>query len=125
MLWDSFNKRSHEIKNTLPEAAIGLCRTLEDAPEGVFEYVACFLVANVEDLPPEMDVRSVPEHTHAVFTQTGALTSLHKTYEYIYSTWLPASDYKLAANIDFEYYNEDFKDYVEDSRFDIYVPIQK
>jgi predicted transcriptional regulator YdeE/DNA-binding transcriptional MerR regulator len=128
-LWDSFNQRVAELGG-LPhetgEAAIGLCITPEDAPpDGSFEYVAGFPVSQVEDIPEVFVVRQVPEYTYAVFAHRGDLASLGKTYEYIYESWLPQSGYQLAAKIDFEYYDQDFKDFAPESVFYIYVPIQK
>ncbi|MBW6467434.1 MAG: effector binding domain-containing protein [Brevefilum sp.] len=128
-LWGSFNQRVAELGG-LPyetgEAAIGLCITPEDAPPDTgFEYVAGFPVSQVEDIPAGFVVRQVPDYTYAVFAHRGDLASLGKTYEYIYEVWLPQSGYQLAAKIDFEYYDQDFKDFAPDSVFYIYVPVQK
>jgi predicted transcriptional regulator YdeE/DNA-binding transcriptional MerR regulator len=128
-LWGSFNQRVAELGG-LPhetgEAAIGLCITPEDAPpDGSFEYVAGFPVSQLEDIPEGFVVRQVPEYTYAVFAHRGDLAGLGKTYEYIYEVWLPQSGYQLAAKIDFEYYDQDFKDFAPESVFYIYVPIQK
>ena len=128
-LWGKFNQRVREsgpIENETGEAAIGLCTTPEDAAEdGTFEYVAGFPVSEVGDVPEGFVVRHIPEYTYAVFAHQGDLPSLAITYEYIYATWLPQSGYQLAAKIDFEYYNEDFKDFSPESIFYIYVPIEK
>ncbi len=70
-------------------------------------------------------MREVPEYTYAVFAHKGDLPSLGKTYEYIYETWLPQSGYQVAAKIDYEYYDQDFKNFAPDSVFYIYVPIKK
>ncbi len=70
-------------------------------------------------------VREVPEHTYAVFAHEGELASLSKTYEYIYEVWLPQSGYALASKMDFEYYDQDFKDFAPDSVFYIYIPIEE
>lgn len=124
-LWGAANQHLNKVKNVSPEwGAIGLCTTVQDAPPGEFEYVAGLVVSKVEDLPEGFVVREVPTYKYAVFTHVGALTTLKDTYEYIYQTWLPQSGYQLAGNIDFEYYNEDFKDFAPDSRFYIYVPIK-
>jgi AraC family transcriptional regulator len=69
--------------------------------------------------------REIPAYTYAVFAHIGALDKLSDTYQYIYQVWLPQSGYKMAAYVDFEYYNEDFKDFAPDSRLYIYVPIEK
>ncbi|OGO67657.1 MAG: hypothetical protein A2Z49_01765 [Chloroflexi bacterium RBG_19FT_COMBO_56_12] len=124
-LWGAANQHMDKVKHVNPGwGAIGLCVTVPDAPMGEFEYVAGLVVDKVEDLPEGFVVREVPSHKYAVFTHVGALTTLKDTYEYIYQTWLPQSGYQLAGNIDFEYYDQDFKDFAPDSRFYIYVPIK-
>ncbi len=127
-MWGKFNRKMEELGG-LPheqgDAAIGLCITPEDAPEdGAFEYVAGLPVTKVEDVPEGFVVREMPAHTYAVFAHKGDMPSLPQTYEYIYETWLPQSGYKLAAKIDFEYYDEDFKNFAPDSVFYIYLPIE-
>jgi predicted transcriptional regulator YdeE/DNA-binding transcriptional MerR regulator len=128
-MWGEFNRKMEDLGG-LPyetgEAAIGLCITPEDAPEdGAFEYVAGLPVTKVEDIPEGFVVREMPPYTYAVFAHKGDMPSLAKTYEYIYETWLPQSGYKLAAKIDFEYYNEEFKNFSPDSVFYIYLPIER
>lgn len=127
-LWNQFNRRMEALGGLPNETggAIGLCTTPENnSPEGEFEYVAGLPVSKVEDVPDDFVVRSVPEQTYAVFAHKGDMPSLGKTYEYIYESWLPQSGYQLASKMDFEYYNEDFKDFAPDSVFYIYVPIEK
>jgi len=127
--WERFNQRVRELgglPNETGNAAIGLCITPEDESiDGAFEYVAGLPVTEAEDVPEDFVVRHVPEQTYAVFAHKGDLPSLQKTYEYIYETWLPQSNYKLAGKMDFEYYNADFKDFAPDSVFYIYVPVEK
>ena len=128
-LWDQFNQRIAALgglPNEIGDAAIGLCIGSDDEPlEGAFEYVAGFPVSSVDQVPDGFVVREVPAHTYAVFSHKGDLPTLSKTYAYIYETWLPQSGYQLAAKIDFEYYDQDFKDFAPDSVFYIYVPIEK
>jgi predicted transcriptional regulator YdeE/DNA-binding transcriptional MerR regulator len=128
-LWDQFNQRIAALggmPNETGEAAIGLCIGSDEEPlEGAFEYVAGFPVSKVDQVPEGFVVREIPELSYAVFAHKGDLPSLSKTYEYIYESWLPQSGYQLAAKIDFEYYDQDFKDFAPDSVFYIYVPIKK
>jgi predicted transcriptional regulator YdeE/DNA-binding transcriptional MerR regulator len=124
-LWGAANQHMDKVKHVSPDwGAIGLCSMVPDAPKGEFEYVAGLVVSQVEDIPQGFVVREVPAHKYAVFTHTGSLGTLKATYEYIYQTWLPQSGYELDSNIDFEYYDEDFKDFAPDSRFYIYIPIK-
>ncbi len=128
-MWERFNERMESLGG-LPhetgEAAIGLCLSPEEDPMGgAFEYIAGLPVSEVDDIPEGFVAREVQEHTYAVFAHKGDLPSLTKTYEYIYESWLAQSGYELADNFDFEYYDDDFKDFAPDSVFYIYIPIQK
>lgn len=124
-LWEQFNKRASEIKQVKPgSAAYGICLMVPDAPAGEFEYVASFSVDSTKDIPEGMVARHVPAHRYAVFTHTGPLDKLRDTYNYIYQVWAQQSGYELTGDIDFEYYDEDFKDFAPDSKFYIYVPVK-
>jgi predicted transcriptional regulator YdeE len=124
-LWGEFNKRAGEIKHVKPKsAAYGICLMVPDAPSGEFEYVASFAVDPAEDVPEGMVTRHIPVHKYAVFTHNGSLDKLRDTYNYIYQVWAPQSGYELTGDIDFEYYDEDFKDFAPDSKFYIYVPVK-
>jgi predicted transcriptional regulator YdeE/DNA-binding transcriptional MerR regulator len=123
-MWGEFNQKCGQIQHISPNSpAYGVCITPPDATNGEFEYVASFAVDKVENVPPGMVVRQVPAYKYAVFTHLGPLDKLGATYDYIYHTWLPQSGYKTTGGIDFELYDEDFKDFAPDSRFYIYVPI--
>jgi len=123
-LWGEANQRMGEIRHVASQNAYGVCIMLPDAPNGEFEYVAGLEVSQVEDVPDGMVVREVPAAQYAVFTHLGSLEKLPATYEYIYRTWIPQSGYQLTEGLDFELYNEDFKDFAPDSKFYIYVPIK-
>jgi predicted transcriptional regulator YdeE/DNA-binding transcriptional MerR regulator len=124
VMWGEANQRFGELKNVCEDAAYGLCITIPNAVPGEFEYVASLKVSSEEDIPEGMVVRHVPAAKYAVFTHVGALDKLKDTYNYIYQTWVPQSGLQLAGAYDFEYYNEDFKDFASDSRFYIYIPVK-
>jgi predicted transcriptional regulator YdeE/DNA-binding transcriptional MerR regulator len=123
VMWGEANQRFGEVKHVCEEAAYGICITTPNAAPGEFEYVASLKVSSEEDIPEGMVVRHVTAAKYAVFTHVGALDKLKDTYNYIYQTWIPQSGMQLTGGYDFEYYNEDFKDFAPDSRFYIYVPV--
>jgi predicted transcriptional regulator YdeE/DNA-binding transcriptional MerR regulator len=123
-MWGVFNHRSEQIKHRDLAAAYGVCLMPPGLAEGEFEYVASYKVGKVEDVPDGMVVRQVPAQRYAVFTHVGSLEKLGDTYNYIYQVWLPKSGCELSGGLDFEYYDEDFKDFAPDSRFYIYVPVK-
>jgi len=123
-MWGVFNQHAGEIKNVNEDAAYGLCAMVEGATPGEFEYVAGLRVSKAENVPVNMVVRQVPTARYAVFTHIGSLEKLHETMEYIFAVWLPQSGYQGIGGLDFEYYNQDFKDFAPDSRLYIYLPIK-
>jgi len=123
-MWSEANKRFGELKHVCEDAAYGVCFTIQGAAPGEFEYVASLKVDKEEDIPEGLVVRHIPAAKYAVFTHVGSLDKLKDTYNYIYQTWLPQSGMQLDGYHDFEYYNQDFKDFAPDSRFYIYVPVK-
>lgn len=66
----------------------------------------------------------IPRATYAVFNTPPAdsfsfVETIHDTWNYIYSKWLPMSSYKRANGFDFECYCEESRTYSEQ----IYIPI--
>jgi predicted transcriptional regulator YdeE/DNA-binding transcriptional MerR regulator len=124
-MWGQFNPRSNQVQHAIHDAALGVCLMPPGLPEGVFEYVAGYKVEKVESVPEGMVAREVPAQQYAVFAHVGSLEKLHDTYAYIYHVWLPKSGYQRTDGPDFEYYDDDFKNFAPDSRFYLYVPVKK
>jgi predicted transcriptional regulator YdeE len=125
VMWGDFNQRCGAIRHVAADSpAYGICITDPNANHGEFEYVASFRVDQVADVPEGMVTRHVLAHKYAVFTHVGALDKLGDTYRYIYQVWLPQSGFEIAELLDFELYDEDFKDFASDSRLYIYVPVK-
>ena len=123
-LWEAANPRMGEIPYKPGSDAYGICISIPSVTTGEFEYVAGLEVEPGAVVPLGMVARHIPASHYAVFTHFGPLNKLSETYKYIYHTWLPQSGYQVNGNLDFELYNEDFKDFSPDSRFYIYVPIK-
>jgi len=126
LLWDDFNRRDKEIPHAVHDAAIGVCYH-DDAytPDKSFTYMAGFAVSKVDEVPPGMSVRELPEGEYAVFEHHGALDTLGQTYDMIYREWLPASDYEVDPRDDFELYDDRFDYGKAESIMEIWIPIRK
>jgi predicted transcriptional regulator YdeE/DNA-binding transcriptional MerR regulator len=126
-MWGDFNRRAEEL---LPSAvpntyAYGVCLMASGLPEGCFEYVAGFEVREGALIPEGMVVRHIPACKYAVFSHTGAMEGLRKTFDSIFSEWIPASGLEpVTPEIDIEVYTEEFKDFAPDSVFYIYVAVK-
>jgi AraC family transcriptional regulator len=87
--------------------------------------MAGFAVTKVDEVPPGMSVRGIPEGDYAVFEHQGALDTLGATYDQIYREWLPASEYEVDPRDDFELYDDRFDYGKAESIMEIWIPIKK
>jgi len=125
-LWDKFNPRANEVKDAKYDCCLGLCFYVPNYEAGKpFTYMAGRIVNKVGELPQGMTMREVPAADYAVFEHKGPLDTLQKTYDYIFREWLPASEYDMAPQDDFEWYDYRFKWGQPDSIFEIWIPIKK
>lgn len=123
-MWgEQFFPRLPEITNGVEDGIFyGLCSCA--GVENGFSYVAAREVSSLDNIPEGMVGKTVPTATYAVFTHIGSLEDLSKTYEQIHKQWLSNSDYEMAGNYEFEYYDERFTDFSPTSEMDIYVPVK-
>lgn len=124
-MWGQFNQRAGEVKSNNAAEAFGVCSMPAGLPEGHFEYVAGFQVAEDTPVPEGMVKRSLPETKYAVFEHVGPLATLGETYRNIYQTWLPQAGLQPAENdMDMEVYDDRFKDFAPDSVMYLYIPVK-
>ncbi len=133
-LWDRIIPRRKEIKNIAnDEVGLGISFGMEEIVKDdgekvhIFYHLGAVPVKNIEHIPEGMTYRKIPAHTYARFTHKGLISKLGDTYKYIYSEWLPGSDYEYdSAGVEIEWYDERFKGRdSESSEFDILIPIKK
>ena len=134
-LWGRFMSRDKEVKHmSNKNAAFGVSFDMQEIPsegeyakkEYQFFYLVGLAVDSTDNIPEGMTYKKVPAHKYAKFTHKGLLSKLEKTYNDIFSGWLPASEYEYAGDsgCDLEWYDDRFKMDSEESEFDIYVPIK-
>lgn len=134
-LWEKFMTRDKEVKHmSNKNVAFGVSFDMQEIPsegedakkEYQFFHLVGLAVDNTNNIPEGMTYKKVPAHKYAKFTHKGLLSKLEKTYNDIFSGWLPASEYEYAGDsgCDLEWYDDRFKMDSEESEFDIYVPIK-
>lgn len=131
-LWEKFRLREDEVKNvTKPIDRIGLCEyssittAVTFTEESDYFVIAGLKVNSTADVPPGMLSRRIPAGRFAVFTHTGPITTLHRTYKYIWGTWADNKKYAVDERSDFEIYTEDYPGpYSEDGQIKIHIPIK-
>jgi AraC family transcriptional regulator len=95
---------------------------LEECPNGLYKYTIG-VIANEDGLNGTEKI-IIPPAAYAVFETPLAdaftfVENIHSTWDYIYSKWLPQSQYKQANSFAFECYCEESRIFSEK----IYVPV--
>ncbi len=129
MLWERFMERCSEIKGIAKEKVmLGVSYAMQPMSEEnkfSFFHLVGYIVNDTKNLPEGMTYKIIPKHKYAKFQHKGKLESLMKTYNCIYSEWLPAAPYVYDEKAcEFEWYDERFIPDSDESVMDIFVPIK-
>lgn len=126
-LWSQFALRIKEIKNRVGRDSI----SLQVYPPSYFESFdptnqftkwATVEVATFDVLPEEMETFLLPGGQYAVFYYKGS-SSDRSIFQYIYSTWLPGSNYTIDHRPHFEVLGEKYQNNDPNSEEEIWIPI--
>ncbi len=128
-LWKSFMPRKREIKNVVNNNLYSIqvfdssFKPETFTPKTIFEKWAAVEVTNFDNVPENMEVHVLTGGLYAVFLHKGAATDF-KTHQYIFSTWLPQSNYTLDAREQFEVMDERYKGNDPASEEEVWIPIK-
>jgi AraC family transcriptional regulator len=128
-LWRSFMPRRREIQNPVGTELYSL-QIYPPAffdrinPQTEFEKWAATQVTDFAAVPPDMEALTLPGGLYAVFLHRGAANAAPTTFQYIHSTWLPNSEYKLDDRPHFELLGEKYKNDDPASEEEFWIPIQ-
>jgi AraC family transcriptional regulator len=128
-LWKSFMPRRKEIRNNLNDELISMqvydkSFDFNDFNQfAAFEKWAAIEVLDFDTIPAELEPYTLSGGLYAVFIYKGAASQGAKMFQYIYGTWLPASDYLLDKRPHFEILGEKYKNEDPDSEEEIWIPI--
>ncbi|MEE4194079.1 MAG: GyrI-like domain-containing protein [Anaerolineae bacterium] len=130
VFWGEFNVEQYpRIKDMVAdEFCLGICSAMEGEDRS-FNYAVAWPLkeTTVKNVPEGLEVIMLPAQDYLVVPAPGAKDNIGKAYDYAFSTWLPqnAEWEHDAMKPDFEYYDEDFNDFKEDSLLWVYIPIRK
>lgn len=119
-LWEQFMPQSGKIAKRVGMEAYGISQCQGDR----FDYVAGVQVEDGAPVPEGMTDITVNDGHFAVFTHRGPISKIGETMKYIWSTWMPSSEYEYTGAPEFELYDNRFKFMAHDSEFDIYIPVR-
>lgn len=128
-LWRSFMPRRKEITNSISPDLYSM-QVYHDSyfnnfnPYHTFVKWAAVEVNDFGDIPEGMEAFILPEGLYAVFTHKGPASAGVATFQYIFNTWLPGSDYVLDDRPHFELLGEKYKNNDPDSEEEFWIPVK-
>ena len=128
-LWGSFMPRRKEITNTLTNDLISLVvyapnHFIDFKPTNQFERWATVEVENFNNVPDELETYNLSSGLYAVFNYKGMSSGAADFFQYIYSEWVPNSEYILDDRAHFEVLGEKYKNNDPSSEEEIWIPIK-
>lgn len=129
-LWRSFMPHRKSISNTVDTLLYSVQLYGSDYftnynPGAEFEKWAAIEVTGFDDLPDGMEALTIPEGLYAVFIHKGPAAEGPKTFQYIFTQWLPQSGYVVDNRPHFEVMGEKYKADSPDSEEELWVPVKK
>jgi AraC family transcriptional regulator len=128
-LWKSFMPRRKEIQNSIGTNLYSM--QIYDPlyfsnfdSNADFEKWATIEVTDFDKVPDEMQAFTLIGGLYTVFFHKGDASSAPKTFQYIFTTWLPNSDYLLDNRPHFEILGEKYKNNDPTSEEEIWIPIK-
>lgn len=126
-LWKGFLPRRNEITNNLTTDLISMsiykpAYFAHFNPTNEFEKWAAVEVADVDNVPDDMETFVLSGGLYAVFDYKGLSTD-NSIFQYIFGTWLPNSDYSLDDRPHFEVLGQKYRNNDPESEEEIWIPI--
>lgn len=129
-LWRSFMPLRKNISNAIGTdlismqvypAAYSFSNFDINAP---FDKWAAVEVSDFDVVHDGIETFTIPAGEYAVFIYKGNPIHAAPFFQYIFGTWLPASEYELDARPHFEVIGEKYKNNDESSEEEIWIPIK-
>lgn len=111
------------------DVGYGICETKRAVytrdGDVLFTVMAAGAVNTFESLPRTLERKILSAGKYAVFTHRGTFANLHRTYRYIFGTWLKTAGEELDDREDFEMYQRKIVSYDDpDNEVKIFIPIK-
>ncbi len=128
-LWGSFMPRRKEITNNVSTDLISMVvykpnHFVNFNPENEFVRWAAVEVKDFDNIPNEMETYIISKGLYAVFLYKGLSSGSAAFYQYIYSDWIPNSEYQLDNRPHFEVLGEKYKNNDPSSEEEVWIPIK-
>lgn len=131
MLWQRLMPKRKEITNSVGTELYSV-EVFNDPmffknfdPIREFEKWAAVKVKDFDSVPGDMEKLVIPSGMYVVFLYKGKPSEGQQTYQYIYSQWIPGSEYVLDNRPHFALMGEKYKGEHPESEEELWIPIRK
>ena len=130
-MWRSFGPRKKEIKNVVGSDLYSMQIFPNDFDfqrfdiQREFEKLALVEVKNFNEIPNDMITHEMQGGLYAVFLYKGLPANGAAAFEYIFTQWIPNSEYDIDQREHFEILGEKYCNTSDDSEEEIWVPVRK
>jgi AraC family transcriptional regulator len=130
-LWKIFMPRRKEIKNNLTADLISmqvydsLFEMKDFNQHTTIDKWAAVEVSDFNFIPEGMNAFTIPAGLYAVFLHRGPASAGVKTFQYIFTTWLPDSGYELDSRPHFEILGDKYNNEDPESEEEVLIPIRR
>lgn len=124
--WNNLISNIDLLKNRIkPEKYYQMQYWLDNQEVEFFYFFIALEVEDDLDLPMPFTIKEIPKQKYLKFLHKGKAADVGRTYDYIYNSYLPETEYKLPYTYNFEFYGPQSTDpYDENSISEIYIPIE-
>lgn len=129
-LWKSFMPHRSEVSHAIGSDLYSLQIYSVDyfahfSPQVTFEKWAAVQVSDFSHVPEGMETFILSSGKYAVFHYKGSSGEGASTFQYIFTSWLPASGYELDDRPHFELLGHKYKNDDPNSEEEIWIPIRR
>jgi AraC family transcriptional regulator len=121
--WQRFNAIFGKVPGQIGKVAYGVCYNADDS--GNFDYLCGVEVSDFSGLPPELGRVRLGEQRYAVFTHREHISTIRRTWNTIWNSWLPESGHAPADAPNFERYSEQFNPVTGMGGVEIWLPLKR
>ncbi len=130
-LWRTFMPRRKEILNNVTADLFSLevydksfdFKNCNDKIE--FDKWAAVEVSDFNIVPADMETYTLPGGLYAVFIHKGPADTGLKSYQYIFGTWVPKSNFEIDSRAHFALMGAKYKNNAADSEEEIWIPVKR
>lgn len=127
LLWQRFMPKRREITNNISGDLISMQiypPAFDFNPSTQFEKWAVVEVTDFNHVPEPLETFVLSAGTYAVFDYKGSGNDT-RIFQYIFTEWLPQSEYMLDNRPHFEVLGAKYKNASPDSEEEIWIPVSK